>query len=121
MLQKLYEEVLRSCLETVFARAGSWPEELSGNGLEWVLHNFPAGKKKPPGEAAKPKDDEVEQSSGRSGAGIRDSCSSSGRKLNGASEKCLIIRFDIDYRQGWLEGKAADCYFFARSAYGRET
>ncbi|MDR2958544.1 MAG: hypothetical protein LBV10_03290, partial [Stenotrophomonas sp.] len=73
-------------------------------------------KKRPPGEAAKPKDDEVEQSAGRSGAGIRDSCSSSGRKLNGAAGKCLIIRLDIDYRHCWLETQTADCYLFARSA-----
>ncbi|TLP69735.1 hypothetical protein FEA48_28190 [Pseudomonas nitroreducens] len=58
------------------------------NGLERLFHNFSSGKKRPPGEAAKPKDDEVEQSSGRSGAGIRDSCASSGRKLNGDSGKC---------------------------------
>ncbi|WP_193452478.1 hypothetical protein [Pseudomonas nitroreducens] len=92
-------------------------------GMAWNTCSitFLQAKKRPPGEAAKPKDDEVEQSSGRSGAGIRDSCSSSGRKLNSDSDKCLIIRLDIDYRQGWLEGEAADCYLFARSAYGGET
>ncbi|QRY77891.1 hypothetical protein JVX91_20120 [Pseudomonas sp. PDNC002] len=63
-------------------------EELSGIGLEQMFHNFPADKKRPPGEAAKPKDDEVEQFPERSGAGIRDSCSSSGRKLNGHAGKC---------------------------------
>ena len=44
-----------------------------------------------------------------------------GASLMAIATKCLIIRLDIDYRQGWLEGEAADCYLFARSAYGGET